>query len=385
MTSTACLPQDTTFFALLDQTPQLDRRDPRGRKHALSLVLTGLLVALLARRDGNLSSMHRHMTNHFGALCQRLYLVGQQVISRPQLPRLLALVNAPLLTQLLLDRFDIVLTDRQLDWFGVDGKELRGSMAKAQQRGQACVSVVAHLTEQVMAQTYYDGYKQSERPTVANLLLDKGLLKNKLTLDALHLTPTLTAGIHLARGSYVIGLKANQPHLQRACIIQTLLYTPRFERVDAPERKHGRVDERQYVCYGMPTLGKASRWQASGLCTLVVVRRIRKTLLGKELSRHISYFVSNVSVADTTQACALYDAIRRHWRIETMHYRRDVVLAEDGLRSQQVGVQQALSGLRTLVLNLLGQSRVKNMAAQLDEFADNIQFLFDFLKLKRVL
>ena len=68
-----------------------------------------------------------------------------------------------------------------------------------------------------------------------------------------------------------------------------------------------------------------------------------------------------------------------------MPYRRDVVLAEDGLRSQQVGVQQALSRLRTLVLNLLGQHRVKNMAAQLDAFADQIQALFDFLKLKRVL
>ena len=31
------------------------------------------------------------------------------------------------------------------------------------------------------------------------------------------------------------------------------------------------------------------------------------------------------------------------------------------------------------------QTRVKNMAAQLDDFADNIQALFDFLKLKRVL
>ena len=274
MTSTACLLQDTTFFTLLDQTPQLDGRDPRGRKHLLSVVLTGLLVALLAHRDGNLSSMHRHRTNHFEALCQQLHLVGHQVISRPQLPRILALVKAPILTQLLLDRFDIKLIHKQLGWFSVDGKALRGSIAKGQQRGQACVSVVVHQTEQVIAQTYYEGYKQSERSTVSNLLINQGLLNQKLTLDALHLTPSLTAAVEHAGGSYVMNLKANQPHLRRACLIQTLVEAPRFERTDAAERKHGRVDERHYVCYGMPALSRSSRWQASALvhwCWLRVV------------------------------------------------------------------------------------------------------------------
>ena len=122
-------------------------------------------------------------------------------------------------------------------------------------------------------------------------------MNQKLTLDALHLTPSLTAAVEHAAGSYVMNLKANQPHLRRACLIQTLIEAPRVERTDAAERKHGRVDERHYVCYGMPALSRSSRWQASALSTLVLVTRSRKTRSGMELSHHVSYFVSNVSVA----------------------------------------------------------------------------------------
>jgi hypothetical protein len=81
----------------------------------------------------------------------------------------------------------------------------------------------------------------------------------------------------------------------------------------------------------------------------------------------------------------LYDAIRGHWRIETMHYQRDVVLAEEACRSKVSGIQQTMNSIRTLALRQLYSLKPKNMAAQLDEFADNVQFFFEFLKLNRVL
>ena len=100
-------------------------------------------------------------------------------------------------------------------------------------RGEVCVSIVAQ-TEAVVAQTYYNGAKESERPAVANLLNDNGLLNKRIVLDALHLVPTLLDAIHLANGTYLIGLKANHFLLQQACLIQTLLHKPLFERVNAP-------------------------------------------------------------------------------------------------------------------------------------------------------
>lgn len=154
----------------------------------------GLLMALCAGRDGNLSSRHRHMTCHFALLCQRLGQTARRVISRAQLPRLLASVNQPLLAQLVQQAYGLTLADTCTDWLSGDGKELRGSIAKGQQRGEVCFSLISQLQTGVVAQTHYTGTKQSERPVIVNLLADKGLLNSKVVLDALHFTPQLLGG-----------------------------------------------------------------------------------------------------------------------------------------------------------------------------------------------
>jgi hypothetical protein len=79
--------------------------------------------------------------------------------------------------------------------------------------GEACVSALAHDSGLIVGQTYYNGSKESERPAVLRLLTDRGLCSQKVTLDALHLTPMATKAIHEAKGVYLIGLKSNQAHL----------------------------------------------------------------------------------------------------------------------------------------------------------------------------
>ncbi len=68
-----------------------------------------------------------------------------------------------------------------------------------------------------------------------------------------------------------------------------------------------------------------------------------------------------------------------------MHYRRDVVLAEDATRSTSSELHRVLSTLRTLTLSLLSSKNPPNMRAQLEGFADDVQALLAFLILKRVL
>lgn len=380
-----CPHQDKAFFTLLEQYPQLDDRDNRGKTHSLPLVLMGVIMALLAGRDGNLSAMQRHMKNQFQALCLTLSLQANHVISRAQLPRLLARVNYPLLARLIHQHYGLTLPEGFTDWLSGDGKELRGSIAKGQQRGEVLVSIVAQSSEAVVIQTYYNGTKESERPAVVNLLIDNELLKRKVVLDALHLVPALLDAVHHQRGTYLVGLKANQHLLHRLCLIQTLLHKPVFERVDAPVRAHGRIEDRTYGCYSLAGLAKAKRWAKSGLTTVVVVRRVRRTLAGVETGQTVSYFVTNGSVRSQSEADGFYDAVRGHWRIETMHYRRDVVFSEDDLLSKFSQLQRTLSTLRTMTLSLLHSLKPKNMAAQLDDFSDHVQELIDFLRLKRVL
>jgi len=115
-------------------------------------------------------------------------MLQQTAISRAQLPLLLAKVNGKLFAQLLFDWFGLTLDAELKRWFALDGKELRGSIQPHHTRGEACVSALAHDSEEIARQAYYNGTKESERPTVRQLLNDTGLYNQKLTLDALHRT-----------------------------------------------------------------------------------------------------------------------------------------------------------------------------------------------------
>lgn len=56
--------KSTTFYAKAQRSNKLDLRDIRGKIHDMPLILTEFALALLCNRDGNLSSIHRHMKNH---------------------------------------------------------------------------------------------------------------------------------------------------------------------------------------------------------------------------------------------------------------------------------------------------------------------------------
>jgi predicted transposase YbfD/YdcC len=385
MTTTPCDTKTTTFFQLLDQLPDLDGRDNRGKQHPIALIITGLVAALCCGRDGSLSSLHRHMVNQFAPLALATQMTQHTPISRAQLPLVLAKINGTRFAQLLFDWFGLQLDAHQKKWFAVDGKELRGSIEDDHKRGEACVSVLAHESEQVMAQAYYSGTKESERPTTRDLLADEGFNSQGLTLDALHLNPLTVNAINQAGGVYVIGVKENQPHLYRYCICRQLGKAADYVRVDEPQRGHGRCEQRDYGCFKIGPTILDSRWQDSGLRTLLCVRRHRQALDGSSATTVVSYFVSNARPTTELEAHALFDAIRHHWRIESMHHVRDVTLAEDELRTGVSSISRLMSSLRTLVINLLRRSKPKNMAARLDGFADNFETLIQFLTQELVL
>lgn len=385
MTTVPCQGKTTTFFQLLQNTPALDGRDNRGKKHDMAFVLTGLTLAICCGRDGNLSRLHRHMVNHFGALCTATQTWPERVISRAQLPLLLAKVNGEVFTCLLFEWFGIALSEEAKHWFTFDGKELRGSVQPGHKRGEACVSAVAQDTGQVVRQAYYNGTKESERPAVLQLLIDSGLCGQKITLDALHLTPQTTKAIHGAEGTYLIGLKANQAHLYRYCFCNSLINKATYNRIDEPQRGHGRIEERRYACYLLKPGALAARWRKAGMCSCIKVVRSRRKLDDSQISQETCYYVTNACPTNQAEAEELFDAIRRHWIVEVIHHYRDVTLAEDGMKTKSQAVSRLMSNLRTLAINLLKQIKSKNMAAKIDEFADNYDNLIQFMNQQLVL
>ncbi|WP_373512849.1 ISAs1 family transposase [Persicitalea sp.] len=324
MTTAPCQGKATSFFQLLQNTPGLDGRDNRGKTHNMAFVLTGLTLAICCGRDGKLSRLHRHMVNHFEELRAATQTWPKRVISRAQLPLLLAKVDGEVFARLLFDWFGLVLSEEAKRWFAFDGKELRGSILPGHKRGEACVSAQAHDSGQVVGQTYYNGRKESERPAVLQLLNDSKLCSQKITLDALHLTPKATKAIHKAKGIYLIGLKSNQKHLYRYCICNSLTSKASYERADEPQRGHGRIDQRSYACYELRPDALAARWRKADMGTCVIVTRTRNALDGREISQEKCYYVSNARPANLEEAEELFDAIRRHWLLEVTHHYRDV-------------------------------------------------------------
>lgn len=299
MSTAPCLAKTTTFFQLLTQSVALDGRDNRGKVHSVALVLSGLVLALCCGRDGKLSSLHRHMVNHFTPLCRLTQQLDQKPVSRAQLPLLLAKVNGNLFAKLLFEWFGLVLDADQKRWFALDGKDLRGSIQPGHTRGEACVSVLAHESEQIVGQAYYNGAKESEKPTVRQLLNDGGLYCQKITLDALHLNPLTINAIEGADGVYIVGLKANQARLYRYCICRSVVASATYKRSDKAQRGHGRVEQRSYACFTITPTALAPRWQHAGLAILIRVVRNRQGLSDGPPTQEVSYFVSNSQPTST--------------------------------------------------------------------------------------
>ncbi len=103
--------------------------------------------------------------------------------------------------------------------------------------------MVVQTTEAVIAQAYYSGSKESEQLVVRQLLANKDLTSQQLSLDALHLNPLSINAIHKASGHYLVGLKANQAVLYRHCICRCLLDTPTYEARSNWERGYGRLEQ----------------------------------------------------------------------------------------------------------------------------------------------
>lgn len=370
-----CQPDNRSFFEKLQNADGLDLRDKRGQRHDLAVVLTGLVLALLSNRDGSLSSLHRHLVNHYGQLVAVLGVEKKKPVSRSQLPLILGAVAVCVLERLLWEHYGLKLKATEKKWFALDGKELRGSIAKGATRGTAIVQAVSHEGRRVVAQDYYAGEKESEVPVVRKLLQEGGLGAQKVSLDALHCKPATLALVTRQGGKYLVGVKDNQKELKKQISLVVAGQSCLLE-MTTTEKGHGRIETRNYQFYDVMEMPADERWEACHLKTAVQVTRLREALKGGHKSVKESYYVSN------EVGCyeELAGAIRGHWQVETNNHVRDVTLREDRLRSCNRKLQQTMGSLRTVTVALLGKTRCGNKKAQVEEFGDNFAHLMVTLK-----
>ena len=325
-----CQKDSRSFFEKLQRAEGLDLRDSRGKRHELAVILVGVTLAVLSNRDGNLSSIQRHLKNHYEKLATVLGVEKKRVVSRAQLPRILEKVDGSVFDNLIFSHCGVRLGEKERKWFAIDGKELCGSIESGDKRGEAVVQAVAHESGETAQQDYYCGKKESEKPIVRQVLKKSGLAGEKITLDALHCNePTLDLIVR-ARGKYLVGLKNNQKELLKQVTRQNeeafILYQSR-----EIEKGHGRIETRHYQIYDILEMEKAKRWNDCQIRTAIKVVRERAELKSGKKSVETSYYLSNC-VGGYEE---IVGAIRRHWQVETNNHIRDVSLKEDQMRSKK--------------------------------------------------
>lgn len=332
--------QETTFYEQVQKAEGLDLRDSRGKRHDLSFILLGVILGLLRKRDGNLSSIHRSMVNTHNKLCELLNIKVEKAVSRAQLPRILGKVNLEKFEELLFAHFSIELEREEKQWFAGDGKELRGSIEKSSRRGEALVQLVRHKDGAVLGQSRYNGEKESEKPCLRDLIKVEGVQDQKITADALHLNPTMTGMIEQAKGIFLIGLKNNQKELLADMIWHVKHHKP-LVTYSTLDKGHGRLEQRHYYHFDVSKEYFDKRWKTTNFQSLFKVIRHRTLLKTGEHRQETAYYISNGKPLNEDEAAVEYfDAIRNHWSVEVNNHVRDVTLSEDNLRTKKSLLQK---------------------------------------------
>lgn len=338
--SLTILEQETTFYEQVQKAQGLDLRDNRGKRHDLAFILLGVIIGLLRKRDGNLSSIHRSMVNTHEQLCSVLKINPEKVVSRAQLPRILAKVSLDKFEAILFSHFAIKLDTEEKQWFAGDGKELRGSIEKGSKRGEAIVQLVRHEDGAVLGQSGYNGKKESEKPCLRQLIKSQKAQDQKITADALHLNPSMTGLIEQAQGVFMIGLKENQKELLSDMLWHAKNFKPLAVHTTI-DKGHGRLEKRDYSYFDVSNEYFDKRWKTSGLRSLFKVTRYRTILKTDESSEETAYYISNGKLAHQLDHTVEYfDAIRNHWSVEVINHIRDVSLKEDHLRTKKSLLQK---------------------------------------------
>ncbi|MEM1137330.1 MAG: ISAs1 family transposase [Bacteroidota bacterium] len=157
-----------------------------------------------------------------------------------------------------------------------------------------------------------NGKKESEKTCVQQLLAGQALLKQKVTADALHLSPTLTTLIEQEGGKYLIGLKKNQKGIYED-MESASRYLAISKQQTTLEKGHGRIETRHYQQYDISKLYFDRHWQKSGFHSLFKVDRKQVEIKTDKEFSETAYYISNV---EPNKNDNYFQVIRKHWSVE---------------------------------------------------------------------
>ncbi len=333
------------LLAVLASVP--DPRARRGVRHRVTGVLAVSVAAVMAG-----ARAYTVIAEWAGAQSEQVLAalgITGAVPSEPTIRRILSRVDAAALAAAV----GAYLWTRTAMLEGVrviafDGKSLRGS-GGADGLLPHLVAALDHATGTVLGQLATVA-KSNEIPTVRTLLTMFDLTGVVATIDAMHTQDDTAQTILDGGGHYVLTVKANRPKL--LAVLKALPWK-QVRSVTSTDAGRGRRITRTIKVVQAPT--DLADWPGfPGAAQVAQIRRTRitKTKHGTKKSVEVVYVITSADHAIAPPA-TLAAWVRHHWRIESLHWIRDVVYDEDRCQIRTGTGAQTMATLRNTAISLL--------------------------------
>jgi predicted transposase YbfD/YdcC len=363
--------------SLYERFEQLtDARDGRGKRYALALILTLLVLAKLVgehsfagiaqwarlRRDLLVAAFQLQRRTLPGHNTYRRVCSGaveptalQQVVSA-------ALLSAPQAGTSIL--------------ISLDGKTVRGSWSTERPAGVHLLAACFPAEGLVLMQVAVA--QKTNEITAAPQVLNCLDLRGKIVMgDAMHTQRALSVQIVESGGDYIWYAKDNQPSLRQdieqtfqpeVCGPGSSPVPTAVECATQSDKGHGRIEKRTLTS---STLLKDYLDWPHAAQVFKLERQVWDVHL-KPIRSEVVYGLTSLSAA-VAGPTRLLELTRGYWGIENgLHYRRDVTLREDATRMRNARQAEVTAILNNLLVGVVLQHGWRNLAEAQRYYAANL-------------
>jgi predicted transposase YbfD/YdcC len=332
--------RDADLLAALVAVP--DPRKTRGRRHRLVTVLAVSVCAVLAGARSYVAIAE--WANDLPVSVRLRLGIGRRAPSESTIRRILQAVD--------LDSLDAALSSwlssrvpparpGRMRVVAVDGKTARG--ARTDEHTQVhLLAAFDPASGTVLGQTQVES-KSNEITAFAPLLDRLDLTDVLLTADALHTQRAHAEYLHDRGGHYLLIAKPNQPKLHAQLVGLPWPQIP--VAAEDRDRGHGRVETRRVK---ITTVGAGIGFPHARLAVQIVRRR--RPISSTRWSSETVYAITSLPWRQA-RADLVADALRGHWRIEALHWIRDVTFGEDLSQIRTDNGPAAMATLRNFAVS----------------------------------
>jgi len=188
--------------------------------------------------------------------------------------------------------------------------------------------------------------------------------------------PKKTAKAIIDSGNnYFLSVKGNQEALHE-CLKQQCVENKEIDEYKKREKNKGRKENREIKVYNLDIEHPVVK-EWVGATIGVKIRRwgVRKEKGKEKKYDETWYYISN----KLHSAKDIYKGNRAHWRVESMHWVKDVVLGEDASKIKKGNAPGNYSMIRSVVCNILNFNGFKSIKSAIRGLANNIKKIWELV------